>query len=88
MIHHHSLQKPPEAHVLLLMSRRCHSQTPGAAETAGTQATGEARGFFCFSKRSESPLKAPSLFLMRKVGRQDGLLAVSRVSSWARGGEC
>lgn len=53
MIHHHSLQKPPEAHVLLLMSRRCHSQTPGAAETAGKRATGEARGFFCVSKRSE-----------------------------------
>ena len=62
VIHHQSLQKPPQAQVLVLMSHQSHSQTPGAAESAGTKAAGEARGFHCCSKVPEfGPQKALSL---------------------------
>lgn len=62
VIHHHSLQKPPQAQVLVLMSHQSHSQTPGAAESAGKKAAGEARGFCCCSNVPEfGPQKALSL---------------------------
>ena len=78
IIHHHSLQKPPQAHVLVLMSHWSHSQTLGAAESASKKAARRGKGFLLLFKSSWvwASESIKSLIDRRLDGRTGCLLCV------------